>query len=103
MIVIAKYSASHAVARAGSLPIVIGFAMIACTYGRGEAANVIGAVSTAVEVKALLHRRVELTRDGSISSDVLDRPDLIQVNEQECDPAPHRDEATCVFLIYEIQ
>ncbi|AMO72156.1 hypothetical protein AZE99_10110 [Sphingorhabdus sp. M41] len=77
--------------------------MIVCTYERGAAANVNGAASTVADVTVMLHRRIELTGNGSISSDISDRPDLIQVNEQECDPAPHLEEATCVFLIYEIQ
>lgn len=82
---------------------VIGFTMISCTYGRGEAADGGGVASTAADVTVLLHRRVELTRDGSIKSDIFDRPDLIQVNEQECCPVPRREEPKCVFLIYEIQ
>jgi len=55
------------------------------------------------EAKVLIRRRVELRRDGSIKADDLQRSDLMEMNEQECDAELRQQETKCVFLIYEIQ
>ncbi|CAO1654047.1 hypothetical protein NYA22BAC_02622 [Parasphingorhabdus sp. NYA22] len=67
----------------------------------GERANAASAVLS--DAKVLIHRRIELKRDGSIKSDDLQLPGLMQVNEQECDAELRQQETECVFLIYEIQ
>jgi hypothetical protein len=77
-----------------------------CVYGPGGrtgATASAGIASAAIDAKAVVHRRVELKQDGSITSDDLGGYHLIQVDAHECDPEIRRIEAKCIFLIYEIQ
>lgn len=72
--------------------------------GRGSAIDRANAASVVMtEAKVLIRRRVELRRDGSIKADDLQRSDLMEMNEQECDAELRQQETKCVFLIYEIQ
>lgn len=86
---------------------VIGFSMIIGAYGSNGRGTVIdranAASVVASDAKVLIRRRVELRRDGSIKSDLLQRSDRMQINEQECDDELRQQETECVFLIYEIQ
>lgn len=107
MIPIAQYSGSHAAVPALRLALVIGFSMSIGAYGpigRGEANDRAGAASVVVaDAKVLIRHRVELRSDGLIRFDISQRPDLMQMNEQECDAESRQPEMKCVFLVYEIQ
>tara|TARA_R110000824_G_scaffold211072_3_gene397029 strand:+ start:13354 stop:13629 length:276 start_codon:yes stop_codon:yes gene_type:complete len=88
------------------LTLISGFSVIICTVGSSERAKAVTTAivaSAVVEAKVVIHRRVELLQDGSIDSDVLDGPGLMQVNIKECDTEARRMKKNCVFLIYEIQ
>jgi hypothetical protein len=85
---------------------IIGLSIVICSFGqsaRTEAAETAGAALEISEAKAIIHRRLELRQDGSIASDIFDKPALMQLSVQECDPEAGRTIKTCVFHIYEIQ
>ena len=70
-------------------------------FGSARAADGGNAVLAAGDARAGVYRRVELTQDGSVTSDDFGRHR--RLNVYDCDPDARRIEPTCVLLIYEIE
>ncbi|ATW04300.1 hypothetical protein C8024_12715 [Sphingopyxis sp. BSNA05] len=89
------------------MALVIGLSMIAGVpgqYGRGKANDRGDTDSAAVsEARAVIHSRIELGRDGTITSDIIQGSDWVQINEQQCDIEAGWQEPACRLLIYEMQ
>jgi hypothetical protein len=106
LVAIERYLGSHALVSALRLSVVSILSLGICLYGPGGRSNAAGAksdVSASAEAKAVIHQRVELRQDGSVKSDFLDGDQQMQVNAHKCDPEIRIMDASCVFLIYEIQ